>query len=121
LVRISNGMPIVTIHHKESASSPELLRLRQVLPEVVSRAVECPEEPYDGTLKPGDINLLSAASLGPDEGLDYLIEVKTRRTETRTANLQERADRIAAALGALELQSYGVWLELHEAGWAQTD
>jgi hypothetical protein len=112
-------MPIVTINHKEAAPLEELQKLRQGLPEIVSRAVECPEEPYDGTLKAGDINLLTTSSLAASEALDYVIEIKTRETDSRTANLQERAYAIRSALEGLGLRNFGVWLELHRAGWAQ--
>jgi hypothetical protein len=113
-------MPIVTIHHKEQVSLPELRKLRDTLPEIVSRAVDCPEEPYDGTLRSGDMNMIVIASLAPNEALDYVIEIKTRQTDSRIANLQERADAISSALGALELWNFGVWFELHQAAWAQT-
>ena len=112
-------MPIITINHKEAASLPELGKLRQALPEIVSRAVECPEEPYDGALKPGDINMVVTASLARSEPLDYVIEIRTRRTDSRSANLQERSDAISSALGALGLRNFGVWLQLQEAAWAQ--
>jgi hypothetical protein len=112
-------MPIVTINHKEAAPLAELEKLRQDLPEIVSRAVECPEEPFDGTLKPGDINLLAVASLAPTEALDYVVEIRTRETDSRIANLQERAGAISSALAALELHNFGVWIELHRAAWAQ--
>jgi hypothetical protein len=112
-------MPIVAIHHKHTPSLSELAKLQKVLPEIVSRSVECTEEPYDGTLKPGDINVLVTASLAPTEDLDYLIEIKTRGTESRTANLQERADAVGSALEALGLRNVGVWIELHQAAWMQ--
>jgi hypothetical protein len=112
-------MPIITINHKETASVPELEKLRQALPAIVSRAVECPEEPYDGVLKPGDINVIVTPSLALAEPLDYLIEIRTRRTESRSANLQERSDAVSSALGALGLRNFGVWLQLQEAAWAQ--
>jgi hypothetical protein len=83
------------------------------------RAVECPEEPYDGALNPGDINIIVTASLALTEPLDYVIEIRTRRTESRSANLQERSDAISSALGALGSQNFGVWLQLQGAAWAQ--
>jgi hypothetical protein len=114
-------MPIITISHKETASPTELAKTLQALPEIVSRAVECPEEPYDGELKPGDVNMIVTASLALSDGLDYVIEIKTRRTDSRLRNLDERVGEIRSALGALGLQNFGVWLELHDASWAQTD
>ena len=112
-------MPIVTINHKEAAALTELGKLREALPEIVSRAVDCPEEPYDGALRPGDINMIVTASLAPSEPLDYVIEIRTRRTDSRGANLQERSEAISSALGALGLRNFGVWLQLQEAAWAQ--
>jgi hypothetical protein len=34
--------------------------------------------------------------------------------------VQERADAISSALDGLGLRNFGVWLELHRAGWAQS-
>jgi hypothetical protein len=112
-------MPIVTIHHKAAAPLSELGKLRQGLPDIVSRAVECAEEPYDGELKPGDINILATASLATTEDLDYVIEINTRTTHSRLANLQERVDAISSDLESLGLQNFGVWLELSQAEWGQ--
>lgn len=112
-------MPIVTINHKESAPNSELERLRKALPEIVSRAVECPEEPYDGVLKPGDINTTLTASLLPTEALDYVIEIQTGRTDSRSSNLKERSEAISSAIQALGLHDVGVWLQLQEAAWSQ--
>src|SRR6059058_5224955 len=98
-------MPIVTVSHKEAASLTELGELRRALPEIVSRAVECPEEPYDGELKRGDINMIVSASLAPSERLDYVIDIRTRRTDSRSGNLQERSEAIRSALEALGLRN----------------
>ena len=112
-------MPIITIHHKAAAPLSELDKLRQELPDIVSRAVECVEEPYDGELKPGDINILATASLATTEDLDYMIEINTRTTQSRLANLQGRVNAICSDLEALGLQNFGVWLELSQAAWGQ--
>lgn len=112
-------MPIIAIHHKAAAPLPELGKLRQELPDIVSRAVGCAEEPYDGNLKPGDINILATASLAATEDLDYMIEINTRTTRSRLANLQERADAISTELETLGLSNFGVWLELSQAAWGQ--
>ena len=115
----SRRMPIVTVSYKASAPATELDTLRAELPEIVSTALECDEEPYDGRLKPGDVNLKFAPILPADEALDYLVEVTTRWTRSRSDNLQERSDRIEAALGELGLTNFGVWLELATAAWSQ--
>ena len=81
--------------------------------------MECAQEPYDGKLKAGDINILATASLAPTEDLDYIIEIKTRTTPSRVADLQERADAVSSDLEALGLRNFGVWLELPQAAWGQ--
>lgn len=112
-------MPIVTVSHKTSAAASVLDDLRRELPEIVSRALACPEEPYDRHLRPGDVNLRFVAALAPDEGLNYLIEVRTLWTQSRSENLQERSDQIRAALAKLGLERFGVWIELPPAAWSQ--
>jgi len=112
-------MPIVTVSHKESAGTSVLDDLRQELPDIVSQALDCPEEPYDGQLRPGDVNLLFSATLSREEGLDYLIEIRTRWTQSRSENLQRRSDQIRAALTGLGLERFGVWIEIPHAAWSQ--
>ena len=112
-------MPIVTVSHKRSATASVLEDLGRELPEIVSRALDCPEEPYDGHLREGDVNLRFVAALPPEEGLDYLIEVRTRWTRSRSENLQERSEQIRAALVSLGLESFGVWIEIPPAAWSQ--
>ena len=111
-------MPIVTVSHKASAAESVLDDLRLQLPEIVSRALDCPEAPYDGHLRPGDVNLRFVAAL--EDGLDYLIEVRTSWTRSRSENLQGRTDEVRAALAKLGLTSFGVWIEIPSAAWSQT-
>jgi hypothetical protein len=110
-------VPIVTVSHRASAPESVLEDLRSRLPEIVSRALDCPEEPYDGQLRPGDVNLRFVAAL--DGGLDYLIEVRTSWTRSRSENLQERTEEVRGALAKLGLASFGVWIELPPAAWSQ--
>jgi hypothetical protein len=112
-------MPIVTVSHKVSATTSDLDQLQQKLPALVSEALACPEEPYDGCLRSGDLNLRFLAALRSDEDLDYLVEVRTKWTPSRSEDLQERSDRIAAALAGLGLQRLGVWIELAAGAWSQ--
>jgi hypothetical protein len=112
-------MPIVVISHKAEASAESLERLRAELPVLVSRALDCPEEPYDGNLEPGDIVLRSLAALPREERLDYLIEIRTRWTESRSENLQERSDELREAVAAFGFTGFGVWIELVDGAWAQ--
>ena len=112
-------MPIITVSHKETAPTELLNRLRQRLPDIVSRAVACDEEPYDGRLRPGDVNMRLLSALPDDEALDVLIEVRTKWHESRSDDLQERSDSIKSALGELGLKDFGVWVELVRAAWSQ--
>jgi hypothetical protein len=112
-------MPIVVISHKARAPAAPLERLRSELPVLVSHALDCPEEPYDGKLQRGDVVLRSLAALPPDEPLDYLIEIRTRWTESRSENLQERSDELRAAIATLGVTDFGVWIELVDGAWAQ--
>jgi hypothetical protein len=112
-------MPIVTVSHKKSARTSVLEDLRRELPRMVSQALDCPEEPYDGHLRRGDVNLRFVAALPREEGLDYLVEVRTRWTQSRSENLQERSDQVRVALANLGLESFGVWIEMPLAAWAQ--
>ena len=77
-------MPIVTVSHKVSATTSDLDQLQQKLPVLVSEALACPEEPYDGCLRSGDLNLRFLAALPSDEDLDYLVEVRTKWTPSRS-------------------------------------
>ena len=112
-------MPIISVSHKRSAPADLLELLARELPEIVSKALDCPEEPYDRELAPGDVNLQFSPVLADGEGLDYLLEIRTSSTASRQANLQERSDRVKDALEALGLRRFGVWLEIPEAAWSQ--
>src|SRR3954467_10766920 len=104
-------MPIVTVSHKDSAPSEILRRLRARLPAIVSEAVACEEEPYDGSLQPGDVNMRFLPVLSAAEALDYLLEIRTRWTESRGSDLEERVARIRRDLSELGVENFGVWLE----------
>ncbi len=112
-------MPIITVSHKDAATEAVLETLRRELPAIVSRALACPEEPYDGDLRPGDANLRFLAALPVEERLDFLVEIRTKWTRSRSANLQERSDDIRGALERLGLAGFGVWIELPHAAWSQ--
>jgi hypothetical protein len=98
-------------------------RLVALLPEAVALAVECPEEPYDGRLRPGDVVLRFRRS-GPDDvgGLDVTIEVRSKWFASRAENRQQRVDQLCSTVsGALGGLSVGVYLSLPVAAWSQTD
>ena len=50
-------MPIVEVIHDPQIAAARLQTLAEALPHAVSLAVECPEEPYDGMLQPGDVEV----------------------------------------------------------------
>lgn len=112
-------MPIVTVSHKASASEAVLETLRRDLPAIVSKALDCPEEPFEGDLRQGDINLRFLPALTAHERLDYLIEIRTTRTQSRSADLDQRSGEIRSALTELGLERFGVWIELLDAAWSQ--
>ncbi|MGW8376962.1 hypothetical protein [Streptomyces sp. ODS28] len=116
-------MPLVEVTHAPDVPEPVLRELAAVLPHLVSLAVECPEEPYDGELRPGDVEVRFRA-LGPLDrsGPNAVVEVRSKWTESRAADRQQRVDllhaRIAEATG---LRDFGVYLALPVAAWAQDD
>lgn len=116
-------MPIVEVTLGPRVHESARIRLREVLPEVVSLAVACPEEPFDGKLKPGDIEIRFRKA-GPSDvsSLDVLIEVRSKWFASRADNMQERTDELCSALAeSLKGFSLGVFLSLPVAAWSQTD
>ncbi|MFM9608380.1 hypothetical protein DF268_10735 [Streptomyces sp. V2] len=116
-------MPLVEITYAPHVSADTLRGLGAVLPHLVSVAVECPEEPYDGELQPGDVEL-RFRSLGPYDrcGLDVVIEVRSKWFESRAGNRQERVDALHAGIAsATGLEDFGVYLSLPVAAWSQGD
>lgn len=114
-------MPLVEVTHAPGLGAAALDRLAGVLPHAVSLAVACPEEPYDGDLQPGDVEVRFRAG-GPRDvrGLDVVVEVRSKWFESRAADRDERCERLCAALvEALGSTSVGVYLALPVAGWAQ--
>lgn len=116
-------MPLVEITYAPHVPEAALRNLGSVLPHLVSLAVECPEEPYDGDLQPGDVEL-RFRSLGPLDrcGLDVVIEVRSKWFESRASNRQERVDLLHAnVVDATGLRDFGVYLSLPVAAWSQGD
>ena len=116
-------MPLVEVTYSASLAEDVLARLRELLPHEVSLAVECPEEPYDHDLQPGDVEVRFRPQ-GPHDviGLDVVVEVRSKWLESRAADRQERCDRLCAAIvEALDTTSVGVYLTLPVAAWAQGD
>ncbi|CAM5410173.1 hypothetical protein SALBM135S_01431 [Streptomyces alboniger] len=116
-------MPLIDVTYAPHVPESKLRELASVLPHLVSLAVECPEEPYDGDLRPGDVEL-RFRGLGPLDrcGLDVVIEVRSTYVESRAADRQDRVDRLHEAIrAATGLDDFGVYLSLPVAAWAQGD
>ena len=115
------GMPIIDVTHGPRVAEQQLLRLAEVLPHVVSVAVECPEEPYDRALRPGDVEV-RFRERGPHDvsDLDVVVEVRSKWTASREETRQERCDQLCSALVAASgTRSVGVYLSLPVASWSQ--
>ncbi len=116
-------MPIVEVTYASDVGEEQLVRLLQALPHAVSMAVECPEEPYDGELRAGDLEIRSRL-LGPYDvsGLDFVVEVRTKWFESRAQDRQVRCDRLCDMLvEAAGSRSIGVYLSLPVAAWSQVE
>ncbi|WP_171161746.1 hypothetical protein [Streptomyces sp. I05A-00742] len=116
-------MPLVEVTCAPHVAEATLCELGAVLPHLVSLAVECPEEPYDGQLRPGDVEV-RFRRLGPLDrsGLDVVIEVRSKWFESRAVNRQERVDLLHDGVRtATGLREFGVYLSLPVAAWSQGD
>lgn len=114
-------MPIVDVTHVPRIEEERLRALAQALPHAVSLAVECPEEPYDRQLQPGDVEVRFHKRGRYDSGgLAVVVEVRSKWFESRAANRQERCDQLCDAIvGAVGTESVGVYLSLPIAAWQQ--
>ncbi|GAA3664585.1 hypothetical protein GCM10022267_58560 [Lentzea roselyniae] len=115
-------VPLVEITYAPHVPHKALKELAAMLPHAVSVAVECPEEPYDGNLQPGDVELRFRAR-GPfdSDGVDVVIEIRSKWFESRAANRQDRVDGLCAAVAeATGLNDIGIYLSLPVAAWAQS-
>jgi hypothetical protein len=116
-------MPIVDVTCASTVDEGRLVRLLEMLPHAVSVAVECPEEPYDQVLRPGDVDLrVRRRGVHDAGGLDVVVEVRSKWFVSRSRNRQERCDRLCAAIvDAVGIASVGVYLSLPVAAWSQGD
>ncbi len=114
-------MPLVHVTYSSQVAHDQLRRVAEVLPHAVSLAVACPEEPYDGMLEPGDVEV-RFRSRGPfDSGdLDIVVEVQSKWFASRAETRQDRCDRLqAAVVEAAETPKVGIYLSLPVAAWSQ--
>ena len=116
-------MPIVDVTCGSHVAEDLLRRLARVLPHAVSVAVECPEEPYDGVLQPGDVEIrFHERSPYDPAGLDVIVEVRSKWFPSRAETRQQRCEGLCAAIGeVVGSHTVGVYLSLPVAGWAQSE
>jgi hypothetical protein len=114
-------MPLIDVTYDGTLGEEVLHRLGELLPDVVSEAVDCPDDPWIGSPEPGDIEIRFRKKSQLDVGgLNVVIEVRTKLFEHRVQDKQRRADLIRDRLSALPLGQVGVWLILSEGAWSQS-
>lgn len=114
-------MPLIDVTYDGNVDEKVLRRLGELLPDAVSEAVECPEEPWTGPPRPGDIEIRFRQKSPLDVSeLDVVIEVRTKLFGSRVRDKQRRADLIRGRLAGLALGQVGVWLILAEGAWSQS-
>jgi hypothetical protein len=116
-------VPLIEVTYDSSISADSLRELGQILPAIVSEAVDCSEEPWTGPPGAGDIEIRFRAKSTFDVGeLNCVIEVRTKLFPSRVRDKRQRVDlirdRLASTIG---IGRFGVWLILSEGAWAQTD
>ncbi len=115
-------MPFIEVIYDDTIEEPILRQLGQLLPDVVSEAVECPEEPWIGPAEVGDIEIRFRKKGAFDIGeLNVAVEVRTKLFESRIRDRQRRADLIKTRISSLGLGNIGVWLILTEGAWSQEE
>jgi hypothetical protein len=115
-------VPLIDVTYDSSVSEDSLRRLGEVLPAIVSEAVDCPEEPWIGPPAAGDIEIRFCAKSAPDVGeLNCVVEVRTKLFPSRERDKHRRVRLIRDRLSStVEIERLGVWLILSEGAWAQT-
>lgn len=114
-------VPLVDVTYDDSVGEDLLLRLRQLLPDVIAEAVAWPEQPWIGPPEVGDLEIRFRRKSHLDFGeLNVVIEVRTKLFDSRASNKQQRADLVRDRLAGLPLGEVGVWLILSEGAWSQS-
>jgi hypothetical protein len=116
-------VPLIDVTYDGTVSGDLLRRLGELLPDIVSEAVDCPEEPWVGPPGVGDIEIRFRSKETFDVGeLNCVIEVRTKLFASRERDKHRRVELIRDRLtSALPIGRLGVWLILSEGAWAQTD
>ena len=113
-------MPLVDVTYDRAVGEEVLRRLAETLPDAVSEAVDCPEEPWIGPPEPGDLEVRFRERSPYDLGeLSVVIEVRTKLFPSRLDDKQRRADLLRERLDPLNVERLGVWLILTEGAWSQ--
>ena len=115
-------MPLVDVTYGPQVAEQQLQQLAKTLPHAVSLAVECPEEPYDWALQPGDVEVrFHAREPYAVSALDVVVEVRSKWFPSRAETRQERCDQLCdAIIEAAGTRSVGVYLSLPVAAWSQS-
>ncbi|HEV2427561.1 MAG TPA: hypothetical protein VGS61_05020 [Acidimicrobiales bacterium] len=114
-------MPLVDVTCDETVTDAQRGRLLELLVDAVAEAVDCPEEPTVGPPGVGDLEIRLRDKGDWDVGeLNVVVEVRTKRLDSRVGDAQARADRLRDRLSDLGLGAVGVWLILAEGAWSQT-
>jgi hypothetical protein len=115
-------VPLIDVTYDSTVSDDSLRALGEILPVVVSEAVDCPEEPWISPPTDGDIEIRFRSKGALDVGgLNCVIEVKTKLFPSRQHDKQRRCELIRDRLSStVELGKLGVWLILSEGAWSQT-
>lgn len=81
-------MPLGEVTYAPSAPETMLRELASVLPHLVSEAMQCAEEPYDGALRPGDVDI-HFRQFGPFDrgGLPMCLWGSSRRNGVRSSGV----------------------------------
>jgi|SRR5680860_414454 len=113
-------MPLVDVPYA-SRVEDRVQRLAEALPHAVAAAVACPEEPYDGSLQSGDVEVRFRPQSPHDLcGLDIVVEIRSKWFASRDRTRQDRCDQLCATIvEAAGTPSVGVYLSLPVAAWAQ--
>lgn len=114
-------MPLIDVTYDDTLDEQLLRRLRELLPDVVAEAVDCPEDPWIGPPGEGDVEIRFRRKGDLDVGgLNIVVEVRTKLFDSRVGDKQRRADLIRQRLSSLQLGTIGVWLILAEGAWSQS-
>jgi hypothetical protein len=110
------------VTYDDTVAEGVLRDLAQLLPDLVSEAVDCPEEPWVGPVQLGDLEIRFRPKSSLDVGgLNCVIEVRTKLFPSRERDKQHRADLIRDRIAArIDLGAFGVWLVLAEGAWSQS-